>query len=123
MPSDDAGVQDSDDGVLSIARCLIRRQGIRPMSRTTAPEAPMCRNIRTLYNFEPPATQDEIRASALQFVRKLSGFNTPSKANEAAFEQAVAQVTDAARTLIDSLIAVVPPKNREVERAKAMALS
>lgn len=83
----------------------------------------MCRNIRTLFNFEPPATQDEIRASALQFVRKLSGFNTPSKANEAAFERAVAQVTDAARTLIDSLTTVAPPKDREVERGKAMALS
>ena len=83
----------------------------------------MCRNIRTLYNFEPPATQDEIRASALQFVRKPSGFNTPSRANEAAFELAVAQVTDAARTLIDSLTTVLPPKNREVERAKAMAVS
>ena len=83
----------------------------------------MCRNIRTLYNFEPPATQDEIRASALQFVRKLSGFNTPSKANEAAFELAVAQVTDAARTLIDSLTTVAPPKNRDVERAKAKAVS
>lgn len=83
----------------------------------------MCRNIRTLYNFEPPASQDEIRASALQFVRKLSGFNTPSKANEAAFERAVAEVTEAARTLIDSLTTVVPPKNREVERAKAKALS
>ena len=83
----------------------------------------MCRNIRTLYNFEPPATQDEIRASALQFVRKLSGFNTQSKANEAAFERAVDQVSEAARTLIDSLITVVPPKNREAERAKAAALS
>jgi hypothetical protein len=83
----------------------------------------MCRNIRTLYNFEPPATQDEIRASALQFVRKLSGFNAPSKANEAAFERAVAQVTDAARTLIDSLTTIAPPKSREVERGKAMALS
>ncbi|HEX5663920.1 MAG TPA: DUF2277 domain-containing protein [Xanthomonadaceae bacterium] len=83
----------------------------------------MCRNIRTLYNFEPPASQDEIRASALQFVRKLSGFNTPSKANEAAFERAVDQVSEAARTLIDSLITVVPPKNREAERAKAAALS
>jgi hypothetical protein len=83
----------------------------------------MCRNIRTLYNFEPPASQDEIRASALQFVRKLSGFNTPSKANEAAFERAVDQVSEAARTLIDSLITVVPPKNREAERAKATALS
>ena len=83
----------------------------------------MCRNIRTLYNFEPPASQNEIRASALQFVRKLSGFNTPSKANEAAFERAVDQVSEAARTLIDSLITVVPPKNREAERAKAAALS
>jgi len=83
----------------------------------------MCRNIRTLYNFEPPASQDEIRASALQFVRKLSGFNTPSKANEAAFERAVDQVSEAARTLIDSLTTVVPPKNREAERAKAAALS
>ena len=83
----------------------------------------MCRNIRTLYNFAPPATQDEIRASALQFVRKLSGFNAPSKANEVAFERAVAQVTDAARTLIDSLTTVAPPKNREDERAKAMAVS
>ena len=83
----------------------------------------MCRNIRTLYNFEPPATQDEIRASALQFVRKLSGFTVPSKANEAAFELAVAQVADAARALIDSLTTVVPPKHRGAERAKAMASS
>ena len=83
----------------------------------------MCRNIKTLFNFEPPATELEIRDASLQFVRKLSGFNVPSKANEAAFERAVAQVTDAARTLIDSLTTVVPPKSREVERAKAMALS
>jgi hypothetical protein len=83
----------------------------------------MCRNIRTLYNFEPPASQDEIRASALQFVRKLSGFNTPSKANTAAFELAIAQVSEAARMLIDSLTTVVPPKNRDEERVKAMALS
>ncbi len=83
----------------------------------------MCRNIRTLYNFEPPASQDEIRASALQFVRKLSGFNAPSKANEAAFERAVDQVSEAATILIDSLITVMPPKNREAERAKAAALS
>ena len=83
----------------------------------------MCRNIRTLYNFEPPATEDEIRASALQFVRKLSGFNAPSKANEAAFERAVAQVTEAARTLIDALTTVAPPKNREAERERAMAVS
>ena len=83
----------------------------------------MCRNIKTLYNFEPPATDVEIRASALQFVRKLSGFNAPSKANEAAFDLAVQQVSDAARTLIDSLTTVSPPKNRDVEREKAEAIS
>lgn len=81
----------------------------------------MCRNIRTLFNFEPPATQEEIEASALQFVRKLSGFNKPSRANEAAFNLAVKQVTDAARRLVHSLVTVAPPRNREVERAKAMA--
>jgi hypothetical protein len=81
----------------------------------------VCRNIKTLFNFEPPATEDEIRASALQFVRKLSGFNKPSKANEAAFNLAVEQVGDAARTLVRSLIASTPPRDRDVERAKAMA--
>ena len=79
----------------------------------------MCRNIKTLFNFEPPATDDEIRASALQFVRKLSGFNAPSKINEAAFELAVEQVTATARTLIDSLVTLAPPKDREIERARA----
>lgn len=83
----------------------------------------MCRNIRTLYNFDPPATGDEIRASALQFVRKLSGFNAPSKANEAAFNLAVQQVTEAAAALIGSLTTFSPPKNRETERSKAAALS
>ena len=83
----------------------------------------MCRNIKTLYNFDPPATGDEIRASAVQFVRKLSGFNAPSKANEAAFDLAVQQVTDAATTLINSLTTFSPPKNREVERSKAAMLS
>ena len=83
----------------------------------------MCRNIRTLYNFEPPATEDEIRASAVQFVRKLSGFNAPSKANEAAFDLAVRQVSEAATTLINSLTTFSPPKNREEERSKAAALS
>ena len=78
----------------------------------------MCRNIKTLYNFDPPATQEEIRAAALQFVRKLSGFNAPSKANEAAFHQAVEQVTAAASTLLGSLFTLSPPKDREVERAK-----
>ena len=83
----------------------------------------MCRNIKTLYNFDPPATGDEIRASAVQFVRKLSGFNAPSKANEAAFNLAVQQVTDAATTLINSLTTFSPPKNREIERGKAATLS
>ena len=83
----------------------------------------MCRNIKTLFNFEPPATDDEIRASALQFVRKLSGFNAPSKINEAAFNRAVEEVNDAARLLIQSLVTLTPPKDREVERARAMAES
>jgi hypothetical protein len=81
----------------------------------------MCRNIRTLFNFEPPATEDEIRASALQFVRKLSGFTRPSKANEAAFDRAVIEVTAAARRLITSLETTSPPKNREIEALKARA--
>jgi hypothetical protein len=75
----------------------------------------MCRNIRTLFNFEPPATDDEIRASALQFVRKLSGFNIPSKANEDAFNDAVEEVSDAARRLLRSLATTSPPRNREIE--------
>jgi hypothetical protein len=78
----------------------------------------MCRNIKTLYNFEPPATEDEVRASALQFVRKLSGFNSPSKANEAAFTRAVEQVSAAASLLIQSLVTLAPPKDRAVENAK-----
>ena len=81
----------------------------------------MCRNIKTLFNFEPPASEDEIHASALQFVRKLSGFSKPSKVNEAAFEQAVEQVAEAARTLIDSLVTLAPPRDREVVSAKAIA--
>ena len=79
----------------------------------------MCRNIRTLFNFEPPATDEEIRASALQFVRKLSGFTQPSRANEAAFARAVDEVTDAARRLLKVLETASPAKNREVEAAKA----
>ena len=79
----------------------------------------MCRNIRTLFNFEPPATEDEIRASALQFVRKLSGFTHPSHANEAAFNSAVDQVSEAARRLLDSLATASPAKNREAEAMKA----
>jgi hypothetical protein len=81
----------------------------------------MCRNIRTLFNFEPPATDEEIRASALQFVRKLSGFAHPSKANEGAFSRAVDEVTDAARRLLGSLETAQPARDREVEAAKARA--
>jgi hypothetical protein len=79
----------------------------------------MCRNIKTLANFEPPATDDEIRASALQFVRKVSGATRPSRANEAAFDRAVEEVTDAAKRLIDSLTTSAPPRNREEEARKA----
>ena len=81
----------------------------------------MCRNIRTLFNFEPPATEDEIHASALQFVRKLSGFAKPSHANEAAFERAVEEVSAAARRLLASLETASPARNREVEAIKARA--
>jgi hypothetical protein len=81
----------------------------------------MCRNIRTLFNFEPPATELEIRDASLQFVRKLSGFNVPSKANEAAFDRAVEEVAASARTLITSLVTTAQPKVREVEAAKAKA--
>lgn len=83
----------------------------------------MCRNIRTLFNFDPPATEDEIRASALQFVRKLSGFNRPSRANEAAFERAVSEVSDAARRLVHSLETTAPVRDRDVEAEKARARS
>lgn len=81
----------------------------------------MCRNIKTLHNFKPPATEEEIRASAIQFVRKLSGFTKPSKANEAAFNQAVEQVTNAATELLASLVTNAPPRDREVEAEKARA--
>ena len=83
----------------------------------------MCRNIKTLHNFEPPATEDEIRASSLQFVRKLSGFTRPSKANQDAFDRAVDKVALAARELIDSLVTNAPPRDREVEALKARARS
>lgn len=81
----------------------------------------MCRNIKNLFNFEPPVTKDEIRASSLQFVRKISGFTKPSKANEAAFEAAVDEVANVARRLLSSLETTAPPKNREEEAAKAKA--
>ena len=79
----------------------------------------MCRNIRTLFNFAPPATDDEIRAAALQFVRKVSGFNSPSKANRAAFERAIEDIAAVSRTLVDSLVTTAEPRDRDVERARA----
>lgn len=79
----------------------------------------MCRNIKTLFNFEPPATDDEVHASALQFVRKLSGFNKPSQVNEAAFDRAVAEVSDAAHRLLHSLHTHAPARDREIEAEKA----
>ena len=79
----------------------------------------MCRNIKMLFNFEPPVSDDEIRAAALQFVRKLSGFNRPSQINEAAFRRAVDQTTDVARELLHSLVTSAPPRDREVEAARA----
>ena len=81
----------------------------------------MCRNIRTLFNFDPPATKEEVRAASLQFVRKLSGFTAPSKANEAAFERAVDEVTDVAERLMASLVTSAPPRDREEWAAKARA--
>ncbi|HEV3002016.1 MAG TPA: DUF2277 domain-containing protein [Solirubrobacteraceae bacterium] len=83
----------------------------------------MCRNIRTLHNFAPPATEDEVRAAALQYVRKVSGTTKPSKANEAAFEHAVDAVAAATRELLGSLVTTAPPRDREVEAAKARARS
>ena len=87
--------------------------------RPPAGEEDVCRNIRTLFNFEPPVTDDEVRAAALQFVRKLSGFTKPSKANEAAFAFAVNRISAEARTLLDALVTNAPPRDREVEAARA----
>ena len=81
----------------------------------------MCRNIKTLYNFDPPANDEEVGAAALQYVRKISGFNKPSQANEEAFEQAVAEVTEVSARLLDHLVTAAPPKDREVEAAKRRA--
>ena len=83
----------------------------------------MCRNIKTLFNFDPPATDDEIRAASIQFVRKLSGFNAPSHVNEAVFERAVNDTFKVARRLVDNLVTQAPPKNREEEAEKAKARS
>lgn len=81
----------------------------------------MCRNIRTLFNFEPPATDEEVRAASMQFVRKLSGFNKPSRSNEAAFDRAVEEVATIAQRLLDSLVTTAAPRNREVETMRARA--
>ncbi|MFC5467456.1 DUF2277 domain-containing protein [Cohnella suwonensis] len=83
----------------------------------------MCRNIKTLFNFDPPATPDEVQAASLQFVRKLSGFNAPSKSNEEAFRRAVEEVTAVAQRLLDSLVTQAPSKNREIEAQRARAKS
>ncbi|HET7437758.1 MAG TPA: DUF2277 domain-containing protein [Thermoanaerobaculia bacterium] len=83
----------------------------------------MCRSIKTLYNFDPPVTNDEIRAASLQFVRKLTGFNKPSKANEEAFERGVEEIAHAARHMLDALVTNAEPRDREVEAAKAKARS
>lgn len=83
----------------------------------------MCRSIKTLFNFDPPATTDEVRAASLQFVRKLSGFNKPSRANEEAFDMAVERVAAAAQEMLNSLVTQAPPRNREVEAARAKARS
>jgi hypothetical protein len=83
----------------------------------------MCRNIRPLFNFEPPASEEEIRAASLQFVRKLSGFHKPSAANQAAFDRAVDEIAASAGTFLDSLVTNAPPRDREVEAAKARARS
>jgi hypothetical protein len=91
----------------------------RPGPSKIGLEAPMCRNIKPLFNFEPPATDDEVRASSLQFVRKVSGFTKPSKANEEVFNAAVEEVTAAARKLIASLVTTAPPKDRDEFAAKA----
>lgn len=81
----------------------------------------MCRNIRTLFNFEPPASEDEVRAASLQFVRKISGFNKPSKANAEAFDRAVEQVAEAAQALLAALVTTADPRDREIEAARARA--
>src|SRR3954466_2107926 len=106
----------------ALASAKASRYGSGP-TRRRATETLMCRNIRTLFNFEPPASEDEIRASALQFVRKLSGFNAPSQANAAAFDRAVDEVSAAAPRLLASLATTAPPRDRETEAEKARARS
>ena len=95
--------------------------GFTGCGRASDYACPMCRNIRTLYNFDPPATEEEVRAAAEQFVRKISGFNRPSRANQAAFERAIEAVASVSNELLHSLSTSAPPRNREVEAAKARA--
>lgn len=100
-----------------------RSRRLEPAAGEAGRHPDICRNIRTLHNFEPPATEEEIRASALQFVRKLSGTTRPSKANEEAFQRAVDRVTEAARELLASLVTSAPPRDRDEEATKARARS
>src|SRR5688572_4372115 len=100
-----------------------REQTLFRLLRRGEPRGRMCRNIKTLFNFDPPATEDEVRAAALQFVRKLSGFTAPSKSNQAAFERAVTDTAKVAQRLLDSLVTTSEARNREVEAAKAKARS
>jgi len=134
-----AGSASGDSGVIITRQDIVvpvkdrdRMPGRHAMNRTglpgrwnkaTAYAKPMCRNIRTLYNFEPPATHDEVEAAALQYVRKISGFTKPSTVNEAAFEAAIAEISAASARLLDSLQTTAQPKDREVEAAKRKAAS
>ncbi len=104
--------------MMSVARLLTQRQ-VRPLNVNSRKKDSMCRNIRTLHNFEPPASAEEIEAAALQYVRKLSGATKPSKANEAAFARAVAEVTAASTRLLSTLVTAAPPRDREFEAARA----
>jgi hypothetical protein len=100
-----------------------RRRVMTLLIYASFPGVVMCRSIKTLFNFEPPATEQELHAASLQFVRKLSGYNAPSQANRVAFDRAVEEVTTAARTLIASLVTTADPRDREVEAARAKARS
>src|SRR6202023_466236 len=102
---------------------LPARRCLTQLSGRDSKGVAMCRNIKTLFNFEPPATEEEIRASSLQFVRKLSGFTSPSRANRAAFDRAVEEVAAAARRLIESLVTSADPRDRDIEAARAKAKS
>jgi hypothetical protein len=118
----DSGIR--QPGWLTIVTCQVNREFLRYLGyeQLNGPKI-MCRNIKILFNFQPPATDDEVRAAALQFVRKITGFNKPSKANEASFLAAVEEVTMVSRRLLYSLETTAPPKNREEEAAKAKARS